>query len=93
MHYTVHIPPTPDRTTASAFTDAPAAEKEGEVLPERSYVSGIIFTGGLNCATRAHVLSNSAGGAWPAASVNISCKMCGCDMPALAATRHVTASS
>ncbi|KAF7042893.1 hypothetical protein CFC21_052375 [Triticum aestivum] len=54
VHYTVHIPPTPDRTTASASTDAPVAEEEGEVLPERSYVSGTIFTGGLNCATRAH---------------------------------------
>lgn len=82
VHYTVHIPPTPDRTTASASTDAPAAEEEGEVLPQRSYVSGTIFTGGLNCATRAHVLSNSADGALPAASVNMSCKMRGCDMPA-----------
>ena len=59
------------------------------MLPERSYVSGTIFTGGLNCATRAHVLSNSADGARPAASVNMSCKMRGCDMPALAATRPV----
>ena len=37
VHYTVHIPPTPDRTTASASTDAPAAKEAGEVLPERSW--------------------------------------------------------
>ncbi|CAM0949615.1 unnamed protein product [Alopecurus aequalis] len=81
VQYTVHIPPTPDRrTTAStASADAPAAEEE--VQPQRSYVSGTIFTGGLNCATRGHVLSNSVG-ARPAASANMSCKMRGCDMPA-----------
>jgi 1,4-beta-D-xylan synthase len=82
VHYTVHIPPTPDRATvasAAASTDAPAAEEE--VRPQRSYVSATIFTGGLNCATRGHVLAD-AGAARPAASANMSCKMRGCDMPA-----------
>ncbi|KAF0887784.1 hypothetical protein E2562_004007 [Oryza meyeriana var. granulata] len=87
VHYTVHIPPTPDRV-ASVASEAPgesAAVTEEEVhRPQRSYISGTIFTGGLNCATRGHVLNLSGDGARPAAAAsgNMSCKMRGCDMPA-----------
>uniref|UniRef100_A0A0E0BTY9 Uncharacterized protein n=1 Tax=Oryza glumipatula TaxID=40148 RepID=A0A0E0BTY9_9ORYZ len=88
VHYTVHIPPTPDRATASVASEAEAAAEAEEVhRPQRSYISGTIFTGGLNCATRGHVLNFSGeGGAAAAsraaASGNMSCKMRGCDMPA-----------
>lgn len=88
VHYTVHIPPTPDRATASVASEAEAAAEAEEVhRPQRSYISGTIFTGGLNCATRGHVLNFSGeGGATAAsraaASGNMSCKMRGCDMPA-----------
>ncbi|XP_062204687.1 cellulose synthase-like protein D4 [Phragmites australis] len=76
VHYTVHIPPTPERTTSAAV------EEEAEVRPQRSYISGTIFTGGLNQATRGHVLNTSGSGAAVAASGNMTCKMRGCDMPA-----------
>ncbi|KAG8093132.1 hypothetical protein GUJ93_ZPchr0012g21488 [Zizania palustris] len=78
VHYTVHIPPTPER---GASVEVEAAVEE-EVRTQRSYISGTIFTGGLNCATRGHVLNCSDDGARPAASANMSCKMRGCDMPA-----------
>ncbi|KAK3139980.1 hypothetical protein QOZ80_5AG0393560 [Eleusine coracana subsp. coracana] len=89
VHYTVHIPPTPERTANSSLDAPPAAsgaaaagaEEEEEVRPQRSYISGTIFTGGLNQTTRGHVLNTSAARS-VAASANMSCKMRGCDMPA-----------
>ena len=87
-HYTVHIPPTPERAVAASADSAgapTAAADDDDGRPEaraqRSYISGTIFTGGLNQATRGHVLSTSAAGA-AAASANMSCRMRGCDMPA-----------
>lgn len=84
VHYTVHIPPTPDRNAASTDAPPPPVAASEEDRPQRSHVSATIFTGGLNCATRGHVLSSSVdgGGARPAASLNMCCKMRGCDMPA-----------
>ncbi|CAL4906114.1 unnamed protein product [Urochloa decumbens] len=87
VHYTVHIPPTPERAVAaSADSDgAPAAaeqEQEEARGAQRSYISGTIFTGGLNQATRGHVLNTTTNAAAAAASANMSCKMRGCDMPA-----------
>ncbi|CAD6267541.1 unnamed protein product [Miscanthus lutarioriparius] len=97
VHYTVHIPPTPERTVAASAEsmDAPApnAYEDGgsaEVRPpQRSYISGTIFTGGINQATRGHVLNTSAASsaaATAAASANMSCKMRGCEMPAFLAS-------
>ncbi|KAL6638427.1 hypothetical protein ACP70R_023922 [Stipagrostis hirtigluma subsp. patula] len=83
VHYTVQIPATPERTVVDS-TEAAAAAAEEVRPPQRSYISGTIFTGGLNCATRGHVLNTSVdgGGKAVAASGNLSCKMRGCDMPA-----------
>jgi 1,4-beta-D-xylan synthase len=88
VHYTVHIPPTPERTAHASLAesaDAPPTVAVEEVRPQRSYISGTIFTGGLNQATRGHVLSTSAdaGAGAAAVSATMSCKMRGCDMPAL----------
>ncbi|KAK1627450.1 hypothetical protein QYE76_001765 [Lolium multiflorum] len=79
VHYTVHIPPTPDRTTTTA-----SAAASTEDAQELRHVSATIFTGGLNCATRGHVLAagDAGAGAAASASANLSCKMRGCDMPA-----------
>jgi 1,4-beta-D-xylan synthase len=94
VHYTVHIPPTPERAVAASADSAgapaaAAAAEDGqdgaaaaEVRAQRSYISGTIFTGGLNQATRGHVLTTSGAAAAAAASANLSCKMRGCDMPA-----------
>ncbi|CAD6269885.1 unnamed protein product [Miscanthus lutarioriparius] len=93
VHYTVHIPPTPERTVAASAESidapAPTAYEDGGAAevrpPQRSYISGTIFTGGLNQSTRGHVLNTSAASssaAAAAASANMSCKMRGCDMPA-----------
>lgn len=73
VQYTVHIPPTPDRPPIS------------EAKPERSYISGTIFTGGFNSVTRGHVMDCSADipeGAKPPAGVV--CGMNGCDGEAFA---------
>ncbi|XP_072998241.1 cellulose synthase-like protein D4 [Typha latifolia] len=71
VHYTVHIPPTPDH---------PAAAPEPESRPNRSYISGTIFTGGLNCVTRGHVMECSADSSQAVAkSTGLVCKMKGCD--------------
>ena len=65
-----HIPPTPEQAVAAsadsdgAPTAAAAAEDEqdgtAEVRAQMSYISGTIFTSGLNQAMRGHVLDASA---------------------------------
>ena len=65
-----HIPPTPERAIAApadsdgAPTAAAATEDEqdgaAEVRVQRSYISGTIFTSGLNQPMRGHVLDASA---------------------------------
>ncbi|KAJ0976357.1 hypothetical protein J5N97_018322 [Dioscorea zingiberensis] len=73
VHYTVHIPPTPDHQAPPSPTPS---------RPERSFISGTIFTGGFNCVTRGHAMAYSAdssseeAGAKPAGRV---CRMNGCD--------------
>lgn len=71
VHYTVHIPPTPDHPLSSAS------------VPERSYVSGTIFTGGFNSVTRGHVMDCSTddpkAAAAAAKSMAMVCAMNGCD--------------
>ncbi|CAD5183091.1 unnamed protein product [Musa acuminata subsp. malaccensis] len=77
VRYTVHIPPTPDRQAAAEVEAEEALEPESR--PQRSYISGTIFTGGLNCVTRGHVIECSADGASVAKSTGMFCKMKGCD--------------
>ncbi|TYI51057.1 hypothetical protein E1A91_D12G148600v1 [Gossypium mustelinum] len=59
--YTVHIPPTPDHQSIS--TSQTSLNEEGKdglkLKPERSFISGTIFTGGYNCVTRGHVIDGS----------------------------------
>ncbi|CAN0888879.1 Cellulose synthase-like protein D5 [Linum grandiflorum] len=70
--YTVHIPPTPDHQ--------PMASEAGEAKPERSFISGTIFTGGFNSVTRGHVVENPNPLNQVAASkLGIDCWMRGCD--------------
>ncbi|XP_010931704.1 cellulose synthase-like protein D5 [Elaeis guineensis] len=69
VRYTVHIPPTPDHPVA------PPSESQ----PQRSYISGTIFTGGFNCVTRGHVMECSADSPPTAKSEGMLCKMKGCD--------------
>ncbi|KAL5996280.1 Cellulose synthase-like protein D5 [Asimina triloba] len=86
--YTVHIPPTPDHQpiTASQSSLADVLSSKDGVKPERSYISGTMFTGGFNSVTRGHVIecpneqppmAKSAGGMF--------CGMRGCDGKALQA--------
>ncbi|KAJ4772322.1 Cellulose synthase family protein [Rhynchospora pubera] len=76
VHYTVHIPPTPDHPAATGNA-APALSTESIPGPDRSFISGTIFTGGLNCVTRArHVLGSTSD---TAKSNGLNCKMRGCD--------------
>lgn len=45
--YTVHIPPTPDHQPMSASQTSLNEDTKSEVKPERSFISGTIFTGGV----------------------------------------------
>ncbi|GMJ01042.1 CELLULOSE SYNTHASE LIKE D5, cellulose synthase-like D5, SALT OVERLY SENSITIVE 6 [Hibiscus trionum] len=58
VSYTVHIPPTPDHQSISASqTSLNEDGKDGMKLkPERSFVSGTIFTRGYSSVTRGHVI-------------------------------------
>ncbi|GMI98860.1 CELLULOSE SYNTHASE LIKE D5, cellulose synthase-like D5, SALT OVERLY SENSITIVE 6 [Hibiscus trionum] len=60
--YTVHIPPTPDRPSISASqTSLNEDGKDGlKLKPERSFISGTIFTGGYNSVTRGHAIGCSS---------------------------------
>ncbi|KAE8708703.1 Cellulose synthase-like protein D2 [Hibiscus syriacus] len=61
VSYTVHIPPTPDHQSISASqTSLNEGDKDGlKLKPERSFISGTIFTGGYNSVTRGHVIDCS----------------------------------
>ncbi|KAJ3681358.1 hypothetical protein LUZ60_015847 [Juncus effusus] len=75
VHYTVQIPPTPDHPTAAS--QAASSTENVQYSDRNSYISGKIFTGGLNCPTRArHVLDCSSE---TVKSNGLSCKMRGCD--------------
>lgn len=74
VHYTVQIPPTPDHPMGNAAQGVSTDSMPG---PDRSFISGTIFTGGLNCVTRAHhVLDCSSD---TVKSKGLNCKMRGCD--------------
>ncbi|KAF3336529.1 cellulose synthase-like protein D5 [Carex littledalei] len=74
VHYTVQIPPTPDHPMGNAAQGVSTDSMPGS---DRSFISGTIFTGGLNCVTRArHVLDCSSD---TAKSKGLNCKMRGCD--------------
>ncbi|KAF2304732.1 hypothetical protein GH714_037740 [Hevea brasiliensis] len=57
--YTVHIPPTPDHQPMSVSQTSLFEDINNAAKPERLYISGTIFTGGLNSVTRGHVIDRS----------------------------------
>ncbi|GMI73729.1 CELLULOSE SYNTHASE LIKE D5, cellulose synthase-like D5, SALT OVERLY SENSITIVE 6 [Hibiscus trionum] len=60
VSYTVHIPPTTDHRSISASQTSLNEGKDGlKLKPERSFISGTIFTGGYNSVTRGHVIDCS----------------------------------
>ncbi|KAG6524762.1 cellulose synthase-like protein D5 [Zingiber officinale] len=76
VRYTVHIPPTPDHQPTPSQEDV----DELEPRPQRSFISGTIFTGGFNCGTRGHVIECSADSVKAAkSSGGMLCEMNGCD--------------
>lgn len=76
--YTVHIPPTPDHQPMSASQTSLNEDTKSEVKPERSFISGTIFTGGFNSVTRGHVIDCSFEQTEPVKS-GLICGMKGCD--------------
>lgn len=83
VRYTVHIPPTPDHQPLSASQSSlPEESKIGE-RPDRSYISGTIFTGGFNSVTRGHVIEFSNDQTQMVKSTGMFCGMKGCDEKAL----------
>ncbi|GAV57006.1 Cellulose_synt domain-containing protein [Cephalotus follicularis] len=77
--YTVHIPPTPDHQPMTSSTEDP---NKNSVKPERSFISGTIFTGGFNSVTRGHVIESSMEGPETMKS-KLDCGMRGCDEKAM----------
>nr|CAD1816925.1 unnamed protein product [Ananas comosus var. bracteatus] len=65
--------PDPDRHASSGPEDPP---------PDRSYISGTIFTGGFNCVTRGHVVDRPSPPRPRGSAALPLCKMRGCDAPA-----------
>ncbi|KAK4273248.1 hypothetical protein QN277_021688 [Acacia crassicarpa] len=80
--YTVHIPPTPERQTLSSSETSLAEDVKIMGKPDRSYISGTIFTGGLNSVTRGHVIDCSVEREELAKSGSV-CGMKGCDEEAM----------
>ncbi|KAF9604302.1 hypothetical protein IFM89_005628 [Coptis chinensis] len=79
--YTVHIPPTPDRQPMSVSqTSLPEN-------PERSYISGTLFTGGFNSVTRGHVIESSMEQPQSLKCNGMVCGMKGCDEEAFQGER------
>ena len=76
--YTVQIPPTPDHQPMSASQTSLNEDTKSEVKPERSFISGTIFTGGFNSVTRGHVIDCSFEQTEPVKS-GLICGMKGCD--------------
>ncbi|KAG0474226.1 hypothetical protein HPP92_016083 [Vanilla planifolia] len=68
VRYTVQIPSTPDRNLASSTNESVSR-------PEKSFISGTIFTGGFNTVTRGHVMHCSSESR-PTSNL---CHMNGCD--------------
>ncbi|XP_058076935.1 cellulose synthase-like protein D5 [Magnolia sinica] len=80
VSYTVHIPPTPDHQPVSASLNSlPDDSSKDGGKPERSYISGTIFTGGFNSVTRGHVIERSNEEPATVKSTGMFCGMRGCD--------------
>ncbi|XVE77565.1 hypothetical protein DITRI_Ditri13aG0073600 [Diplodiscus trichospermus] len=82
--YTVHIPPTPDHQSISASQTSLNEDGKDRVKlkPERSFISGTIFTGGYNSVTRGHVIDCSLERPETLKS-GLVCGMKGCDEKAV----------
>lgn len=80
--YTVHIPPTPDHHPMSTSQTSLAEDGSAALKPDRSYISGTIFTGGFNSVTRGHVIECSMKQHEPA-KLGLVCGMKGCDEKAI----------
>lgn len=80
--YTVHMPPTPDHNPISASQTSLNEDDKNLGKPERSFISGTIFTGGFNSVTRGHVLECSMERKETMKS-GILCGMKGCDEKAM----------
>ncbi|XP_028781952.1 cellulose synthase-like protein D5 [Neltuma alba] len=80
--YTVHIPPTPERQTLSSSQTSLTEDAKILGKPDRSYISGTLFTGGFNSVTRGHVIECSVEGEEPVKSGPV-CGMKGCDEEAM----------
>ncbi|KAG6700068.1 hypothetical protein I3842_08G093200 [Carya illinoinensis] len=83
VSYTVHIPPTPDHQPMSASQTSLPEDCKSAGKPERSFISGTLFTGGYNSVTRGHVIDCSMEGTDPALKSGLICGMKGCDEKAM----------
>ncbi|KAM7274695.1 hypothetical protein ACFE04_016561 [Oxalis oulophora] len=82
LSYTVHIPPTPEHHHQHPLPDSSNRNpNSSSVKPDRSFISGTIFTGGFNSVTRGHVIECAAAENAPenASKSGIACLMKGCD--------------
>ncbi|GLT43166.1 hypothetical protein SLA2020_171360 [Shorea laevis] len=82
VRYTVHIPPTPDHQSVSASQTSLNEDAKNVMKPERSFISGTIFTGGYNSVTRGHVIDCSLERTELVKS-GMNCGMKGCDEKAM----------
>ncbi|KAJ6873399.1 cellulose synthase-like protein D5 [Populus alba x Populus x berolinensis] len=82
VSYTVHIPPTPDHQSFSASQTSLAEDIANAAKPERSFISGTIFTGGFNSVTRGHVIDCSIENN-ESLKTGLVCGMKGCDEKAI----------
>lgn len=81
VSYTVHIPPTPDHQPMSSASQTTQFEVGGK--PERSYISGTIFTGGFNSVTRGHVIVDCSLDRTDMVKSETGCEINGCDEKAM----------
>ncbi|KAL5560954.1 hypothetical protein UlMin_030701 [Ulmus minor] len=82
VSYTVHIPPTPDHQPMSASQTSLNEDGRCSIKPDRSYISGTIFTGGFNSVTRGHVIDCSMENP-KQVKLGLVCGMRGCDENAI----------
>ncbi|KAJ9187827.1 hypothetical protein P3X46_003243 [Hevea brasiliensis] len=80
--YTVHIPPTPDHQPMSVSQNSLSEHINNAGKPERSFISGTIFTGGFNSVTRGHVIDCSME-VTKSLKSGLVCGMKGCDDKAI----------
>ncbi|XP_043695891.1 cellulose synthase-like protein D5 [Telopea speciosissima] len=84
VNYTVHIPTTPEhQPMSSSLSSLPDEDAKDPGKPNRSYISGTIFTGGFNSVTRGHVTECSSDLPEMVKSMAMICGMNGCDGEAL----------